>query len=333
MRHDRRDNRDEVYTLCWEDEPLTRSAAAKASDVSHAGASLECSVDIPPGTRVYIEAHESSRKGYGVVRHCTRTGTSSIIRVEFEEGEPEDRGSARASEQVGNHYELLQISPNAEIATIERIYRFLAARYHPDNPRTGDPEAFISITRAYKVLSDPELRAEYDAELHARKPAPSAALQSIDFMDGVEGEVNRRVAVLALLYRKCRTSPDDPRVSLADLEAAMGFPREYLDFTTWYLRSKKYINREDNSDFSLTALGVDYVEENYTKTPMLHQLLETGRPPRKERSNGSSDVASRIRESLHLKPAAAVEREEEVPEGFVEAREGEYRDPKLQPEA
>jgi curved DNA-binding protein len=321
-RQESREKLNQVYTVCWEDAGLTRSAEAEASDISHAGASLRCRVDIPVGTRVYIETHESGRKGYAMVRHCTRTDTSNVIRVEFED--ETGRASARPSEEVCNYYELLQISSNAEVSTIDRIYRFLAARYHPDNPTTGDPEAFISITRAYKVLSDPERRAEYDAELQARAPGPSAAFQSIDFLDGVEGEVNRRVAVLALLYRKCRTTPDNPRVSLADLEAAMDFPREYLDFTTWYLRSKKYISREDNSDFSLTALGVDYVEENYTKTPILNQLLGTGRPARNEQSAGSNSVVPRIRQGLHLRPAGSHQREAELPEPSAEARgEGE----------
>jgi hypothetical protein len=65
-------------------------------------------------------------------------------------------------------------------------------------------------------------------------------------------------------------------VTLAEMETMMGFPREYLDFTTWYLRSKKYILRQDNSDFSLTVLGVDYVEANYDKIPMLRRLLNSG---------------------------------------------------------
>jgi hypothetical protein len=67
----------------------------------------------------------------------------------------------------------------------------------------------------------------------------------------------------------------------------MGWPREYLDFTTWYLRSMQYIIREDNSDFALTALGVDYVESNYTKIPVLNKLLNSG--ARTTTSPGSSD--------------------------------------------
>ena len=57
------------------------------------------------------------------------------------------------------------------------------------------------------------------------------------------------------------------------LEKQMAFPREYLDFTVWYLRSKKYIISEDNSELALTAAGVDYVEENYSKIPVLNKLL------------------------------------------------------------
>jgi hypothetical protein len=53
----------------------------------------------------------------------------------------------------------------------------------------------------------------------------------------------------------------------------MGFPRDYLDFTMWYLRSKEYITIADNSDFTITARGVDVVESNREKIPLLNRLL------------------------------------------------------------
>jgi hypothetical protein len=53
----------------------------------------------------------------------------------------------------------------------------------------------------------------------------------------------------------------------------MGFPRDYLDFTMWYLKSKQYITIADNSDFTITALGVDVVESNRQKIPLLNRLL------------------------------------------------------------
>jgi hypothetical protein len=175
-----------------------------------------------------------------------------------------------------DYYEFLQISPNAEPITITRVYRFLASRLHPDNPETGDAEQFRLLKQAYDVLSDPERRAKYDANYKNDVPPPAPLSTSIDFMDSVDGELNRRLAVLALLYLKRRTNPYNPEVSLAEVERRMGFPRDYLQFTTWYLWNKKYITQADNSDFTLTALGVDFVEANRGNVPILNKLLTDG---------------------------------------------------------
>jgi curved DNA-binding protein CbpA len=300
VRREQRRRSKQPYTLSWEANGLTRSVRAEGLDVSPSGVGLQCSVELQPGTSVYIEAHDGSTTGYSVVRHCTRRDTSYVIGLELEQ--ETNTGKSLPGEDAIDYYELLQISQNAELSTIERVYRFLVARYHPDNPTTGDPEQFILLARAFKVLSHPDRRAEYDAGFRARNLKPNNMFQSIDFMDGVEGEVNRRVAVLALLYNQCRTHPDNPRVSLADLEARMGFPREYLDFTTWYLRSKKYITREDNSDFALTASGVDYVEANYTKSPILNQLLNSGctRAEKSSRRDARSEGRGRHEELFML---------------------------------
>jgi curved DNA-binding protein len=195
---------------------------------------------------------------------------------------------------MSDYYEFLQISPNAEQDTITRVYRYLATRFHPDNPNTGDVDKFIVLKSAFEVLSDPQRRAEYDATRKPEEVAP--LLASVDFMDGVQGELNRRVALLALLYLRRRTRPDAPEVSLAEVEMQMGFPREYLDFTTWYLKSKKYITREDNSDFTLTALGVDFVEANSANLPILNRLLNGGAAVRKNDGSSAKVQADRTLE-------------------------------------
>jgi curved DNA-binding protein CbpA len=175
-----------------------------------------------------------------------------------------------------DYYEFMQISCNAEPETIHRVFRFLAKRLHPDNLETGSLEAFEQLTQAYDVLSNPERRARYDASSKKEAPQPDALSASIDFMDDFDGELNRRLALLALLYIKRRTTPDLPEVSLAEVEMRMGFPRDYLGFTTWYLRNKGYITRADNSDFALTAEGVDFVESQRGKLPILNRLLTSG---------------------------------------------------------
>lgn len=172
-----------------------------------------------------------------------------------------------------DHYELLQISPQANTETIHRVYRFLASRFHPDNPDSGDPEMFRKLKSAYDVLSNPSRRAEYDATCQHESPPLSS---SIDFMDNIEGELNRRLAVLAVLYFRRRNNPHAPEVPLGEIEKRMGFPRDYLDFTTWYLVKKGYITRADNSDFTLTADGVDFVETQRASLPVLNKLLTDG---------------------------------------------------------
>ncbi|RVD52370.1 J domain-containing protein, partial [Mesorhizobium sp. M2D.F.Ca.ET.140.01.1.1] len=44
-----------------------------------------------------------------------------------------------------DYYELLEISPNANSETIERIFRYFAMRYHPDNRDTGNETRFSEI--------------------------------------------------------------------------------------------------------------------------------------------------------------------------------------------
>lgn len=195
-----------------------------------------------------------------------------------------------------DYYEFLQISPHADTETIHRVYRYLAARLHPDNPDSGDVELFRMLKAAYDTLSNPAKRAEYDANCR-REPKDERPLSnSVDFMDTVEGELNRRLAVLAVLYFKRRANPRAPEVSLAEIERRMGFPRDYLDFTTWYLVKKGYITRADNSDFTLTAEGVDYIEIQRASLPLLNKLLTDGSGQvtaatnaRKQPKNGSHD--------------------------------------------
>jgi curved DNA-binding protein CbpA len=179
--------------------------------------------------------------------------------------------------EIPDYYELLEISPQATQETIHRVYRYMATRYHPDVVGTGNLEKFTRLTSAYKVLSDPNRRLEYDAQRATRQTTSRPPMSStIDFMDQVQGDLNRRLAVLTILYYRRRLYPNSPEVSLAEIEERMGFPRDYLDFTTWYLNKKGYITRADNSDFTLTIEGVDFIETQRATIPVLDKLLTNG---------------------------------------------------------
>ena len=181
-----------------------------------------------------------------------------------------------------DYYELMQISRTADFDTIHRVYRFLAARFHPDNPETADTEKFNLLREAYEILSDPQQRMAYDMESDNAVAQPQPLSTSVDFMDTLQGELNRRLAVLAVLYYRRRHSPITPEVSLAEIEKRMGFPRDYLEFTTWYLVKKGYITRADNADFTLTVSGVDFVETQRANIPVLNRMLTSGSSTDKE---------------------------------------------------
>ncbi|MGO9097710.1 MAG: DnaJ domain-containing protein [Bryobacteraceae bacterium] len=187
-----------------------------------------------------------------------------------------------------DYYELMQISQNAELPTIQRVYRMQAARYHPDNPETGDTDKFVLLQEAFAVLSDPDKRAAYDAQCSQERNRPMPVFETKEFLVGVDAEVNRRLGVLCLLYNRRREAFDHPTLSLLEMEARMSMPREHLEFTIWYLRSKGYVVRDEStSEISITSEGVDFVESSTGSNKIVYKLLTAaergdphpGKPP------------------------------------------------------
>src|SRR4051794_41349659 len=69
-------------------------------------------------------------------------------------------GRSTVESTAADYYEALQISPNADPDTIQRVFRLLAQRFHPDNQETGDEGRFRLLHEAYLTLNDPERRAQ-----------------------------------------------------------------------------------------------------------------------------------------------------------------------------
>lgn len=60
-----------------------------------------------------------------------------------------------------NPYSILGLTPEATADDVLKAYRSASKKHHPDRPR-GNREKFEAVNAAYRVLKDPELRAEFD---------------------------------------------------------------------------------------------------------------------------------------------------------------------------
>ncbi len=70
-----------------------------------------------------------------------------------------------------NYYRLLGVPPDAGQRRIKAAYRSLAKRFHPDRNSDSETatELFRQVSDAYRVLSNSQLRAQYDKTLNEQK--------------------------------------------------------------------------------------------------------------------------------------------------------------------
>lgn len=160
-----------------------------------------------------------------------------------------------------DYYEVLQLSPNADLDTINRVYHILVKRYHPDNRETGNPEKFRQVVSAHRVLSEPGNRAAYDVHYDENRALVLKIFDDASQPDGYEGDRRIFEGVLSLLYMSRRRDPNRSGMGTVQLEQMLACPAEHLEFHMWYLRQKGWIERLENGLFAITVSGVDHVME------------------------------------------------------------------------
>jgi curved DNA-binding protein len=161
-----------------------------------------------------------------------------------------------------DYYELLQLSSNVDGDTVERVFRYLAKKFHPDNRESGDIDRFRQIVEAHRILSNPESRAAYDVKYqdhwNRRWKLASEAGNPRAFDD----EWETRESLLSILYFQRRNDMRNPGMGNLDLARLLSKPIELMEFHMWYLKAKGWVERlEDGGQLAITALGVDHVEQ------------------------------------------------------------------------
>ena len=156
-----------------------------------------------------------------------------------------------------NHYEILEISSSASFETVERVFRYLAKRYHPDSSEHGDIQKFAQIAEAYEVIGSPERRASFDAELNKQK---AVEVELDKGSASIGNDTADRHRLLSLFYAQRRKDIKKPGLGINTVEQMMGIPVEVLDFHVWFFREKGWIQREEGGAISITADGVEKLE-------------------------------------------------------------------------
>lgn len=178
-----------------------------------------------------------------------------------------------------DYYELLQLSPNADTDTIERVFRHLAKKLHPDNAESADPDRFRLVVEAHRILTNPEARAGYDVQYqeywNRKWKLASEAGDGTAFGDDRE----TREILLSMLYVQRRRDMKKPGLGDYDMSRLLGKPFELVEFHLWYLKSKGWVERLDTGLLAISVLGVDEVEKRRLRLREDHLLTAGGFAP------------------------------------------------------
>lgn len=173
-----------------------------------------------------------------------------------------------------DYYDLLSISPTADSALVDQVFRHFAKLYHPDHSANPDPERFHAIVEAHTVLKNPTKRAEYDALYAAHKRAAPKVERDPD--DAVGNDVVFQRKLLQLLYDKRRTdSRGEPGIGEMHLLRMIGCSEKQLDFLIWYLKEKGLIRLTEHGLLTITVAGIDHMISQFERKEA--ELLLTDR--------------------------------------------------------
>ena len=177
-----------------------------------------------------------------------------------------------------DYYEVLEISPNANSETVERMFRYLARHYHPDNLATADRDRFDLILEAHNVLRDPAKRVQYDLEYRKHLGARSELVEEVNGGAGVDRDQDIQSKVLAMLYAKRRRDSREPGIGNAELQQLLACPSEILEFNLWYLREKRWLRPTQDGTLEITVEGVDRMNARSHTEEAARKLLTDQTP-------------------------------------------------------
>ena len=182
-----------------------------------------------------------------------------------------------SAKEFVDYYELLQLSPNADTDTIERMFRHLAKKTHPDNTECADIDRFQQIVDAHRTLADPQTRAGYDVKYQDYWNRKWRLASEAGDISAFGDDKIIREHLLSMLYVQRRRNMNNPGIGELVIARLLHTPPELVEFHLWYLKAKGWVERLQTGHLAITALGVDQVEQSRLRI-MPDHLIEAHYP-------------------------------------------------------
>ncbi len=180
------------------------------------------------------------------------------------------------AEPFVDYYTVLQVEPDCEPKALEAAYRHLAKLYHPDHTETTDVVKFGAVIDAFRVLKNPDRRAEYDQRYYASVPGArftSRTRSALDELAAID-DAEAHEKILLLLYKRRRERAQDAGVVGYYVMEMLACSDELFEFHLWYLKSKGFIEVTEQGTIAITIQGIDHVISR-SRTAAKEKLLLT----------------------------------------------------------
>ena len=173
-----------------------------------------------------------------------------------------------------DHYDVLGIDPRSDSETLQSAYAELAQKYHPNNPDTGDQDAFGSVNAACEVLSDPAQRFAFDNLKGIGEDAICPQFSGTEFFESLGSDAGLRVALLSILYERRKKKPLKPGLPMRYVEGMLNADMDELFFVLWYVKQRGWVSSDDKSNLLITVQGMDYLDSNRPSAALVLRHLK-----------------------------------------------------------
>ena len=175
-----------------------------------------------------------------------------------------------------NYYEILEVNENASLEVIEKAYKALAKKYHPDSwpndKRYWAEDRFKEITEAYQVLSDDFMRREYNFKIGINNNNIEDKYNNLyKENEKLKQEIN------SMKTKKKEKKPDDSNEEKSTKNSPATYLNRYSATLKSIIHDEIHKPEEERSRdlkaLIFTIIIISIIVLVFWKVPFLHKLL------------------------------------------------------------